>query len=473
MASFREKWIRPFFFYGANRLSLIGGALATASALVLIGFWVVDVFGHGGSTNPYLGIIFDLVLPGLFVFGLLIIPVGIWWRRRTLKAAGQVPDTYPVLDLRDPGFRHALDFVAIATFVNFVIVGTATYRGVSYMDTVSFCGQACHTMAPEWAAYQVSSHSSVACTQCHIASGLQGYVNAKINGSKQLLLEASNKYPRPIRNDDKVPAASTTCLNCHNAEKYIGDKLLVETGYADDEKNTMTRTVVLLHIGGRDQFGNLSGIHGAHLGKIEYIATDTTHQTIPWVAKINSDGSTTDYLSSDIKAVPTGAKHQMDCVDCHNRAAHSFDSPEAAVNKAMSKGAPNADLPFVHKQGLALIKADYSSQEEATSKITSGLETFYQTQYPQIWNQRRTDVDRAAKTLAVIYARNVFPFMKVAWGTHPDNIGHNTYPGCFRCHDGNHNAKAGKTINNDCSVCHNLVATDEPNPKQLADLGLQ
>jgi hypothetical protein len=31
----------------------------------------------------------------------------------------------------------------------------------------------------------------------------------------------------------------------------------------------------------------------------------------------------------------------------------------------------------------------------------------------------------------------------------------------------------GKTIIYDCSVCHNLVASDEANPKQLSDLGLQ
>lgn len=473
MASFRENWGRPLFFYGSNRLSLIGAALATASALILIGFWVVDVLGHSGSKNPYLGIVFDLILPGLFIFGLLLIPVGMWWRHRRLRSAGQVPDVYPVLNLGDPRFRHALDFVVIATFINFVIVGTATYRGVAYMDTISFCGQACHTMEPEWNAYQVSSHSSVACTQCHIASGLPGYVHAKLNGTKQLLLEASNKYPRPIMNDEKVPAASATCLNCHNADKYIGDKLLVEPAYGDDEKNSLTRTVLVMHVGGRDQFGSLSGIHGAHMGRIEYIATDTGHQTIPWVATINADGSSTEYLSSDAKGIPTGMKRQMDCIDCHNRAAHSFDSPEVAVNKAMSKGMPSASLPFVHKQGLALIKASYGSEEEATSKITSGLEDFYRTQYPQVWNQQRSQIDQAAKTLAVIYSRNVFPFMKVTWGSHPNNIGHNTYPGCFRCHDGNHNSKAGKTINNDCAVCHTLVATDEANPKLLADLGVQ
>lgn len=473
MASFKENWVRPFLFYGSNRLSLIGGALATASSLVLIGFWVIDILGHGGSSNPYLGIIFDFVLPGLFVFGLLLIPAGMWWERRRLAASGHVPTVYPVVDFHEPKFRRSLDFVVIATIVNFIIVGTATYRGVAYMDTVSFCGQTCHTMDPEWTAYQVSSHSGVACTQCHIASGLPGYVHAKVNGSKQMMLMVTRKYPQPIMNDEKVPAASTTCLNCHNAQKYIGDKLLVETSFADDEKNTMTRTVVLLHVGGRDQFGNLSGIHGAHMGKIEYIATDTAHQTIPWVGKTNADGTVTEFLSSDAKGMPSGVKRQMDCIDCHNRAAHSFDAPEVAINKAMAKGTPDASLPFVHQQGLALVKASYSSEQEATAKITSGLEDFYKSRYPQIWNQQHAQIDRAASTLAVIYSRNVFPFMKVTWGTHPNNLGHNTYPGCFRCHDGSHNAKSGKSINNDCAVCHNLVAVDEANPKSLADLGIQ
>lgn len=473
MASFRENWVRPFLFYGSNRLSLIGGALATAAALVLIGFWVVDVFGHGGSNNPYLGIIFDFILPGLFVFGLLLIPAGMWWHHRSLKATGQVPSVYPVADFRDPKFRHSVDFVVIATVINFVIVGTATYRGVAYMDTVSFCGQACHTMAPEWTAYQVSSHLSVTCTQCHIASGLPGYIHAKVNGSKQLLLEASDRYPRPIMAEDKIPAAQTTCLNCHNADRYIGDKLLVETSYGDDEQNSMTQTVVVLHVGGKDQFGKLSGIHGAHLGKIEYIATDTTRQTIPWVAKINADGSTTEYLSSDAKSKPAGEMRQMDCIDCHNRAAHSFDTPEVALNKAMAKRSPNTSLPFIHKEGLALVKASYGSEDEANSKIESQLTDFYRKQYPDIWAKQRQQIDQASKTLQVIYSRNVFPFMKVTWGTHPNNLGHNAYPGCFRCHDGSHNAKNGNGVTNDCTTCHNLVATDEKSPKQLSDLGIQ
>jgi hypothetical protein len=209
------------------------------------------------------------------------------------------------------------------------------------------------------------------------------------------------------------------------------------------------------------------------MGKIEYIATDSTRQTIPWVGKTNDDGSVTEFVSTDAKGPVTGQKRLMDCIDCHNRAAHSFDTPEDVLNRDMAQGHPNASLPFVHKEGLELIKATYTSQDEAATKITSGLENFYRTKYPDVWNGQRAEIDQAAKTLVTIYSRNVFPFMKVTWGTHPNNIGHNSYPGCFRCHDASHNAKDGKSITNDCSTCHNLVATDEANPKQLADLGIK
>ena len=72
-----------------------------------------------------------------------------------------------------------------------------------------------------------------------------------------------------------------------------------------------------------------------------------------------------------------------------------------------------------------------------------------------------------------LYDRNVYPDMKVTWGTYPNNIGHMAYPGCFRCHDGSHVTKGGKTLSNDCSLCHNILATDETHPTVLNDLQLQ
>ena len=472
-SNFEKNWLRPFLFFGNNPVSLIGGALTSASALVLIGFWIVEIFGHGGSSNPYLGILFELCLPALFIFGLLLIPIGMWRRRSYLRKLDRLPAVYPKIDFADPVFRHGIDFVIVATFINFIIVGTASYRGVAYMDTVSFCGQACHVMAPEWNAYHVASHYGVACTECHIARGVPGYLNAKVNGSKQLLMVLLHRYPAPIMAGNKVPPASTTCVNCHDPNRLTGDKLLVKTSYGDDIKSTVTHSLVLLHVGGRNQFDRLSGIHGAHLAHIEYISTDSTRQTILQVSKTESNGSMTDFISTDAKGPITGERHVMDCIDCHNRAAHSFTTPEEALNKDMAAGTPSLVLPFIHKEGLALLKANYATQDEGKTKIVAGLEDFYRSQYPAVWNSQHAQVEQAAQTLATIYGDNVFPFMKVTWGTHPNNLGHNDYPGCFRCHDGNHNAKGGKTISNDCAACHNLIAVDEPNPKLLADLGMQ
>jgi hypothetical protein len=82
-------------------------------------------------------------------------------------------------------------------------------------------------------------------------------------------------------------------------------------------------------------------------------------------------------------------------------------------------------------------------------------------------------VEQAAESVSGIYLRNIFPAMKVTWGVHPNNIGHNDFPGCFRCHDGSHASADGQIINNDCSACHDLLAVEEQNPKVLADLGLK
>jgi nitrate/TMAO reductase-like tetraheme cytochrome c subunit len=471
-SDFSKNWLRPMLFFGNNPISLIGGAITSAAAMTLVGFWIVAVFGHGGSNNPYLGIIFDLCLPAVFIFGLLLMPLGMWLRHRKLRAASQLPESYPTIDLADPVFRRGIDFVLVATAINFIIVGTASYRGVAYMDTPNFCGQACHVMAPEFAAYHAAPHSKVACTECHVAPGVPGYIHAKVNGSVQLLMVMMHTYPKPIMADGKVPAAKYTCVNCHNPERLVGDKLIVQSAYADDEKNSLTHSITLLHVGGRNQFGNLSGIHGAHLAHVEYVATDSTNQAINWISRKNDDGTTTEFTAGNTKSVPAGERHVMDCLDCHNRAAHSFYTPEEALNKEMAAGAPTASLPFAHKKGLSLLKAKYTSQVDADQKIVAGFENFYRSQYPQIWTNQQTQVHQAARAIVSIYDQNVFPFMNVAWGTHPNNLGHNDYPGCFRCHDGSHTSKAGKTITNDCSVCHNLLVSDEANPKLLAEIGM-
>jgi nitrate/TMAO reductase-like tetraheme cytochrome c subunit len=482
---FRENWVRPSLFFGNNPISLAGGAITTASGVTMISYWLVELIGHPNA-NPYLGIIFFLILPALFILGLALIPVGIFFRRRALRKAEQIPSVFPKIDFNDRIFRHGIDIVLVATIVNLLVVSIASYRGAAYMDSPQFCGQSCHVMHPEFTAYKISAHSHVPCVECHIGTGVSSYFEAKINGTKQLVEVSTHPfahiapklipdYPTPIDSPVKnLRPARDICEACHTPAKFVGEKLLVKSSFADDEKNTETQSVVVLHLGGQDSLSHLTGIHGVHLGHIEYIATDPTRTTIPWVERTNPDGSKSTYVSSTLKgAQPQGERRVMDCIDCHNRASHTFTTAEEGLNRLMAEGAVSPSLPWVHKEGLVLLKADYASQDDASAKIPVQLEAFYRSGNPEVLTTKADLVKRAGQELVMLYSQNVFPEMKVTWGTHPNHIGHMTYPGCFRCHDGDHNAKDGTSITQDCAACHNLLAVDEAKPKVLSDLGIQ
>jgi nitrate/TMAO reductase-like tetraheme cytochrome c subunit len=474
LQKFRENWVRPALFFGNNPISLAGGAITSASGVTMIGYWLVEMFGRPND-NPYLGIIFFLILPALFIAGLVLIPIGVYIRRRKLQLAGQIPAEFPKVDFNDRMFRHGVDIVLVATIANLLVVSIATYRGAAYMDSPQFCGQSCHVMHPEFTAYKISAHSHVACVDCHIGAGAQAYFSAKVNGTKQLVEVAFHRYPTPIPSPvQNLRPAREICEGCHTPARFIGEKLLVKSTFADDEKNTETQTVLVLHLGGQDSLSHLTGIHGVHLGHIEYVTTDPTRTIIPWVQKRNADGSETVFAASNAGAgIPKGERRVMDCVDCHNRAAHTFMTPEDALNRAMEQGAVSPDLPWVHKEGLQLLKANYATEAEAATQIPQQLAAFYRAQYPDVSQSKAALVKIAGQGLVTLYSQNVFPFMKVTWGTHPNHIGHMAYPGCFRCHDGDHAAKNGTSITQDCAACHNLLAVDEAKPKVLADLGIQ
>jgi nitrate/TMAO reductase-like tetraheme cytochrome c subunit len=482
---FRENWLRPALFFGNNPVSLAGGAITTASGVTMVIYWMVEIFGHPFE-NPYLGIIFFLLLPGLFIVGLALIPIGIILRRKRLQKDGQIPAQYPQIDLNDRMFRHGLDIVLVATIANLLVVAVATYRGAAYMDSPQFCGQSCHVMHPEYTAYKISAHSHVPCVECHIGNGAESYFKAKVNGTRQLVEVSFHPiahyapkwipdYPTPIPSPvASLRPAREICGACHSPTRYYGDKLLVKSEFADDETNSETQTVLVMHLGGVDSLSHLSGIHGAHLGHIEYVSTDETRATIPWVERRNGDGTETVYSTADPGAAPPkGERRTMDCIDCHNRAAHSFVTAEQAINRAMAGGAISPDLPFVHKKGLELLNGTYTGEDDANAKIPAQLAAFYQAKYPAVLAAKPAQVKEAGEELAKLYNQNVFPWMKVTWGTHPNHLGHMDYPGCFRCHDGSHAAKNGASITQDCSACHNLLAVEEAKPKVLADLGIQ
>ena len=98
------------------------------------------------------------------------------------------------------------------------------------------------------------------------------------------------------------------------------------------------------------------------------------------------------------------------------------------------------------------------------------IKDFYKTNYPEVAKAKEAYVTAAGQAILDAYLRNVSPEMKLTWGTHPNHIGHQE-GGCFRCHDGNHTSKDGKTIAGDCDTCHQILAQDEADPKILKELG--
>ncbi len=116
------------------------------------------------------------------------------------------------------------------------------------------------------------------------------------------------------------------------------------------------------------------------------------------------------------------------CLTCHNRPAHAFDTPEQAVDRALESGALDAKVPWLRKRVLEAIQKPYTSKEDAFAA--------FEKDFPGV---------TAVKS---IYESNVSPDRKLAWGQHENNLGHNNYPGCFRCHDGKNGPEA------DCESCH-------------------
>jgi hypothetical protein len=295
---------------------------------------------------------------------------------------------------------------------------------------------------------------------------------------RQVFAVAFNTYSRPIPSpvEDLRPARET-CEHCHWPAHFSGDLFTVRTSYGTDEQNQVASTVLLMKVGGRTWRGSV-GIHGAHLDdkvRIAYTATDRQRQVIPQVTYTAPDGKVTVYNSASAKVTAAdlarGETRTMDCLDCHNRPTHTFQLPERAVDVAMGRGQISPKLPFIKREAVAALRKDYPNRDTGTREIAASIDGFYRAKYPQVSSSDATSVKNAVDAIQAIYLSNIFPDMKITWGTYPNNLGHMDSPGCFRCHDGDHTSADGRTIPNDCSTCHDLLAVEEKNPKILSDLG--
>jgi hypothetical protein len=428
-----------------NRIAALGVALTTASGAVFLFLIGIDLFGLLHS--PYSGLLVFVLVPALFVLGLILIPVGLWQERR--RAA-------PV----QAGGR-ALLFVAAATLVTVALLSFASYGAVEYSESQQFCGQSCHVMDPQFVAHRSGPHGSVACIACHIEPGAQGFLTAKLNGTRQLALVATHSYPRPIPSPptNGLPNVHTSCEQCHWPDRFIGDVIKVVHEFADDEPNTETKTVLRMHVGGPIAgTGNGVGIHW-HMNRgnhVEYIAVDPKLEQIPYIRVSTRDGRTTEYFAEGVseRDLVGKAARPMVCIDCHNRPAHRFGaSPERAVDAALGAGQISTGLPFVRREAVRALKVEYPDQSAAMGGIEKSMRASLQ---PQPGKASPDALRQAIGVTQDLYRTNVFPAMKISWGTYNNQIGHVTSQGCFRCHDGEHKSRDGRVIGQECESCHTI-----------------
>ena len=458
-----------WFLLTRSWLSLLGAALVTTAVISLL--FVVPQEMQGRAENPYIGIIVFFVLPVVFFSGLVLMAIGTYRSRRQIRLHLNT-STFD----RRAGLRRLTWFLGVTTFCNLLAGTQLTYRSVKHMDTSRFCGTTCHSMKPEFAAYQNSPHSRVHCVECHVAPGAKGWIASKASGVRQLIETVFGTEPKPIPSaleSNRLVPAPETCENCHWPQQFSGVRLRVFPKFADDEANTRSDTVLLMMIGG----DRIPGIHSAHFGAgvhIQFMAADAARQSIPWVKY--QKGATREVFTSpdppakSPQALPT---FEMQCMDCHNRPTHTFELPARAMDKALADGRIPSTLPFIKREGVQLLKVGCQTSDQGCSKLPGALMAFYRQTYPELAAERAGDIDLAAKAILAIYNRNVFLDLKVTWGTYPNNLGHTDFPGCFRCHDGSHATTEGKVITQDCNACHQPLAMEEVAPEILKTLGIE
>jgi hypothetical protein len=198
---------RPVWFILTRHwLSLVGTAFVTTAGISWL--FVLPLHLRSHADNPYIGIIVFFILPIVFFTGLALIPIGIYLSKRNIRKGLREAE----FD-RKGALRRIAWFFGVTTLANLLIGTQFSYRAVKHMETPQFCGGTCHTMQPEFAAYENSPHARVECVECHVAPGAAGWLSSKTAGTRQLIETIFDTYQKPIpsalASNRLVPARET------------------------------------------------------------------------------------------------------------------------------------------------------------------------------------------------------------------------------------------------------------------------
>ncbi len=465
-----------------SKVSVIGALLVSILLPVLLVSIAFDSLGL--IENPYFGFLLYVVMAPLLVLGILLLIFGILFSR-----SGEELGTYTVEYLKEqftrPGrytrIRRLLYFTVAITLVLVFVIGLASYSSFRYTSSSQFCGLFCHNvMQPQYTAYLHSPHSRVSCVECHLGKDADWAERSRFTGLKQLWAVATDSYPRPILPPiTALRPGRKTCEQCHLPEKFHGSRLYSREHFLPDEKNTRVRTVILMKVGSGDIGGRRA--HGIHwhvseTQQVFYRAADREREIITEVRQVEKGKKDVIYTripgidSATVSSGAVGKLRKMDCVDCHNRPTHIFLSPDEALDRKMAANIISPYLPYIKRQALAVIQKDYPSREVARVEISRSLQNWYRKNYPELIGNNPNLFARTVKGVVEAYMDNVFPAMRVTWGTYRNNLGHSKGSGCFRCHGKLRQVDSGRVISKDCNLCHVILAENEKQPEIIKSL---
>ena len=115
-----------------------------------------------------------------------------------------------IFKFKSPVEKYKFIIIFFGTLL-FLIVGTGA--GLKATSNPNFCS-ICHAMSPQVHTWKASTHNKVACTDCHVAPGVENLVKEKASGVKRLFYNATDKYLAPIRMPNVIPNES--CQKCHD-----------------------------------------------------------------------------------------------------------------------------------------------------------------------------------------------------------------------------------------------------------------
>lgn len=366
--------------------------------------------------------------------------------------------------MKIPGGRKTMGGAVLMLALAGIAVALATAGGIAaweYSNSNAFCTNMCHAVHPEEpVAHAASFHARVQCVECHMG---------RVSTLELMLIKPTHinelwgmiaGYERPTHSKTLRPARDS-CEACHWPSVRHADTVRTKVRYDTDAKSRETRTRLVMHTGtGEVRESGSKGIHWHIAQELTYVATDESKQKIPWVQAKDAQGKVTTWYDPTSGVTPQQIekleKRRMDCIDCHNTTGHPFPNPANLVDEAIQDGRISRSLPAVKARALAVVEKAGTltgTKDERAAKIDQAVAA---TAPKDAKPAAAKDEKAFAEEMKRILLLTSFSGKNLTWRTFPDNIGHNDFPGCFRCHDGKHLDSQGQAIRLQCTLCHAL-----------------